>query len=69
MIKQIHFKISREESTFLWNIKISQSLPMGSSSTESLRGDEAVLDRFNNSNPTFIRDPITAIYGCLPCCG
>jgi ribonuclease HI len=42
---------------------------MGSSSTEGLRGVEAVFDRFNNSNPTFIRDPITSICGCFPCCG
>jgi hypothetical protein len=31
---------------------------MGSSSTESLRGAEAVFDRFNNFNPTFIRGPL-----------
>jgi hypothetical protein len=31
---------------------------MGSSPTESLRGAEAVLDRSNNSNPTFIRTPL-----------
>jgi hypothetical protein len=29
---------------------------MGPSSTESLRGIEAVFDRFNNSNPTFISE-------------
>jgi hypothetical protein len=42
---------------------------MGSGSAESLRGAEAVLNRFNNSNPTFIRDPVTPICGCFPCCG
>jgi ribonuclease HI len=42
---------------------------MGSSSAESLRRVEAVFDRFNNSNPSFIRSSITSICGCFPCCG
>jgi hypothetical protein len=58
-----------ERNLPFFEILKSASLSMGSSSAESLRGAEAVLDRFNNSNPTFIKDPITSICGCLPCCG
>jgi hypothetical protein len=35
---------------------------MGSRSTESLRRAEAVFDRSDNSNPTFIRNSVTSIY-------
>jgi hypothetical protein len=42
---------------------------MGSDLAESLRGAEAVLNRFNNPNPTFITDTVTPICGRFPYCG
>jgi hypothetical protein len=42
---------------------------MGSSPTKSLRRAEAVFDRSNNFNSTFIRNSIAFIRGCFSCCG
>jgi ribonuclease HI len=42
---------------------------MGSTSTEIFRRAIAIFDRSDNSNPTFIRSPVTSICCRFPCCG
>jgi hypothetical protein len=68
IFEQIHLKVSRKKFTILWSAKISQSLPMGTSSTKGLRRSETIFDSTNNINSTFVRSPITTVYGCFPRC-
>jgi hypothetical protein len=42
---------------------------MGTNSAKSLRRAEAVVDRTNNLNPTFIRNSIAVVCSCFPHCG
>jgi hypothetical protein len=68
IVEQIYIKISRWKSTILCNTKVSRSFSMGSGSTEGFRRLKAILDRFDNSNPTFIRNYVTPVCVCLPFC-
>jgi hypothetical protein len=58
MIKQIHFKISGEESTFLWNIEISRSLPMGPAQQKAFEELKQYLIDLTTLTPPSSRTPL-----------
>jgi hypothetical protein len=67
--EKIYFKINREELAILRSAKVSRSLSMRTNSVKNLRRTEAVFDRINNLNPTFVRNSIAVKCSCFPHCG
>jgi hypothetical protein len=68
IIEYIYFKISREELAILRSAEISQSLSMGTNSAKGFQRDEAISNRTDNIDSTFIRSPIATVCSCFSHC-
>jgi hypothetical protein len=60
---------SAERNLPFFEVLVSRSLSMGTNPAKSLRRTEAVFNRIDNLNPTIVRNSITLVCSCFPCCG